>query len=285
MNNNYNDGSSFHSRETQKYNNDKFSDNQTNSYAYNNNDLKTNSSMASNFSNVNDKNFQKYLRYKEKLQIPIVQREDIKKFVNSRIIFTKNELRLLKTKFTQGDRNLHAFFDLLYRASKDGDYEDIVKSMVKKKEKTLTLFYTYEGARFGVYMHGKPSTSFIKGKILKEIPGTSFIVSLNNLKFFDILPNKTCKEGEESYLCFGRTFYLNSNGSNWIINTPRNAFLKKKCIIGNRGSDYINLDTELLVGVREEYHLKDVEIFEVCLERDDVNEEKESKKNEKKKKK
>ena len=135
MNNNYNDGSSFHSRETQKYNNDKFSDNQTNSYAYNNNDLKTNSSMASNFSNVNDKNFQKYLRYKEKLQIPIVQREDIKKFVNSRIIFTKNELRLLKIKFTQGDRNLHAFFDLLYRASKDGDYEDIVKSMVKKKKK------------------------------------------------------------------------------------------------------------------------------------------------------
>jgi hypothetical protein len=65
----------------------------------------------------------------------------------------------------------------------------------------------------------------------------------------------------------------------------KKCIFEKKCIIGNRGSDYINLDTELLVGVREEYHLKDVEIFEVCLERDDVNEEKESKKNEKKKKK
>ena len=275
---NNNDEASLHSRQTEKYN-EKYSDQQTNSYAYNN-DLKTNSSIFSNNSN-RDINFQRYIRYKEKLHIPIVQREDIKKFVNSRIIFTKNELRLLKTKFTQGDRHLHAFFDLLYRASKDGDYEDIVKSMTKNKEKTLTLFYTYEGARFGVYMCGKPGSSFIKGKIIKEIPGTSFMVSLNNLKFFDILPNKTSKEGEENSLCFGRTFYLNSNGSNWIINTPRNAFLKKKCIICNRGTDYIDLDTELLVGVRDEYHLKDVEIFEVCLEKDEDS--KDKKENKKKK--
>ena len=275
---NNNDEISLHSRETQKYN-DKYSDQQTNSNAYNN-DLKTNSSINTNNSNY-DPNFQRYIRYKEKLHIPIVQREDIKKFVNSRIIFTKNELRLLKTKFTQGNRKLHAFFDLLYRASKDGDYEDIVKSAIKKKEKTLTLFYTYEGARFGVYMCGKPGTNFIKGKIIKEIPGTSFMVSLNNLKFFDILPNKTCKEGDESVLCFGRTFYLNSNGSNWIINTPRNKFLKKKCIIGNRGSDYKDLDTELLVGIREEYHLKDVEVFEVSIEKDENNDDK--KENKKKK--
>ena len=284
-NNYYNDDSSFHSKETQQYNNnnyniinnnDKFSDQQTNSYAYNNNfnnnnDLKTNSSINSNISNPLDKNFQKYIRYKEKLGIPIVPREDIKKFVNSRIIFTKNELRLLKTKFTRGKKNLHAFFDLLYRASQDGDYEDIVKASIKHREKTLTLFYTYEGARFGCYLSCVKSTSFIKGKVLKEIPGESFMVSLNNLRFFDIMPNKTSKDGEENTLCFGRTFYLNTNGSNWVINTPRNAFLKKKCIIGDKGGDYIDLDTELLVGVRDDYHLKDVEIFEVCLEKDEDN--------------
>ena len=283
-NNYYNDDSSFHSKETQQYNNnnyniinnnDKFSDQQTNSYAYNNNfnnnDLKTNSSINSNISNPLDKNFQKYIRYKEKLGIPIVPREDIKKFVNSRIIFTKNELRLLKTKFTRGKKNLHAFFDLLYRASQDGDYEDIVKASIKHREKTLTLFYTYEGARFGCYLSCIKSTSFIKGKVLKEIPGESFMVSLNNLRFFDIMPNKTSKDGEENTLCFGRTFYLNTNGSNWVINTPRNAFLKKKCIIGDKGGDYIDLDTELLVGVRDDYHLKDVEIFEVCLEKDEDN--------------
>ena len=91
------------------------------------------------------------------------------------------------------------------------------------------------------------------------------------LRFFDILPNKTSKEGEENTLCFGRTFYLNKNGTNWIINTPRNAFLKKRCIIGDKGGDYIDLDTEFLVGIKDEYHLKDVEVFEVCLEKDEDN--------------
>ena len=288
--NNNNDSASFHSKETQRYNNDynnnnnyndQFSDQQTNPM---NNDLKTNSTL-SNYSNANDRNFQKYIQYKEKLRIPIVPRENLKKFVNSRIIFTKNELRLLKTKFTQGAKNIHAFFDLLYRASTDGDYEEIAKSIVRNKEKTLTLFYTYEGARFGVYTWRKPAASFLKGKIYKEIPGTSFMVSLNNLKFFDIREDKTSKGSEDLYLCFGRTFYLNTNGTNWIINTPRDKFLKKKCIIGDKGGDYINLDTELLVGMREEYHIKEVEIFEVAIEKDDQSsEEYKNKKNKKKKK-
>ena len=289
---NNNDSASFHSKETQKYYNDNnndynnyyndnYSDQQTNKM---NNDLKSNSTL-SNYSNAKDRNFQKYIQYKEKLKIPIVPRENLKKFVNSRIIFTRNELRLLKTKFTQGEKNLHAFFDLLYRASTDGDYEEIVKSIARNKEKILTLFYTYEGARFGVYICRKPSTSFIKGKIYKEIPGTSFMVSLNNLRFFDIRQDKTSKDGEDVYLCFGRTFYLNTNGSNWIINTPRDKFLKKKCIIGDKGGDYINLDTELLVGLREEYHIKDIELFEVAIEKDDESSEEYKNRKQKQKKK
>lgn len=287
---NNNDNATLHSQETEKYNNndynnnynDKYSEQQTNPL---NNDLRTNSTI-SNYSNAKDYNFQKYIQYKEKLRIPMVPRENIKKFVNSRIIFTKNELRLLKTKFTQGNKKIHAFFDLLYRASEDGDYEDVAKSKARHHERTLTLFYTYEGARFGAYVSRKPATSFIKGKIYKEVPGESFMVSLNNLKFFDIMPNKTCKDGEDVYLCFGRTFYLNTNGTNWVINTPREHFLKKKCTIGDKGSDYKNLDTELLVGVREDYHIKDVEIFEVSIEKDDDSIDEEYKKfNNKKKKK
>ena len=280
-----NDNASFHSKETQKYNNDyynnDYSEQQSNPY---NNDLNTNSTF-SNYSEAKDRNFQKYIKYKEKLGIPIVPRENLKKFVNSRIIFTKNELRLLKTRFTQGAKNIHAFFDLLYRASVDGDYEEVAKSLSRNKEKTLTLFYTYEGARFGVYTQRKPSTSFFKGKIYKEIPGTSFMVSLNNLKFFDILPGSTSREGEECYLSFGRTFYLNTNGSNWIINTPFNGFIKKKCIIGDKGGNYVDLDTELLVGLRDDYHIKDVEIFEVSIEKDDDSSNSEEYKERKKKKK
>ena len=238
--------------------------------------LRTNNSnvnsINSKFSNAKDKNFQKYVVYKEKLGIPIVPRDDnLKKYVNSRIIFTINELKLLKLKLLGGDKNMHVFFDLLYRASMDGDYEEIVKDNIVNKEKTLTLFYTYEGSRFGAYINKKKGKSFLKGITYKEVPGSSFIVSLNNLKIFDISPNKTSKEGHEDYLSFGRTYYLNANGSNWLIYTPKSHFLKKRCIIGNQQGEYLDFEPSLLVGKKNEYHLKDVEIFDVVYEKDDKN--------------
>ena len=78
---------------------------------------------------------------------------------------------------------------------------------------------------------------------------------------------------------------MNTNGSNWIINTPFNGFIKKKCIIGYKGGNYVDLDTELLVGLRDDYHIKDVEIFEVSIEKDDDSSNSEEYKERKKKKK
>ena len=255
------------------------SDKINNSYSkdINNGYLRTNNSglnsTMSNFSNFKDKNFKKYIYIKEKYGIPLIQREDLKKYINSRIIFTKTELKLLKTKLSGGEKKLHVFFDLLYRASIDGDYEEIIRENIINKEKILTLFYTYEGSRFGVYIFQKMSASFLKGKKYKEVPGESFIVSLNNLKFFDISPNKTSKEGHDNFLSFGRTFYLNANGTNWLIYTPRSNFLKKRCIIGNQQGEYIDFEKEILIGNNNEYHIKDVEIFEVVFEREKEKEE------------
>ena len=255
------------------------SDKINNSYSkdINNGYLRTNNSglnsTMSNFSNFKDKNFKKYIYIKEKYGIPLIQREDLKKYINSRIIFTKTELKLLKTKLSGGEKKLHVFFDLLYRASIDGDYEEIIRENIINKEKMLTLFYTYEGSRFGVYIFQKMSASFLKGKKYKEVPGESFIVSLNNLKFFDISPNKTSKEGHDNFLSFGRTFYLNANGTNWLIYTPRSNFLKKRCIIGNQQGEYIDFEKEILIGNNNEYHIKDVEIFEVVFEREKEKEE------------
>ena len=154
----------------------------------------------------------------------------------------------------------------------DGDYEEIIKENTYDAEKTLTLFYTYEGSRFGVYVQKRKATTFLKGKTYKEVPGTSFIVSLNNLRFFNISPNQTSKGGHEDDLCFGRTFYLNRNGSNWLIYTPKSNFLKKRCFIGNQKGEYIKFDPEILIGNKNDYHIKDIEIFHVVFEKDENNE-------------
>ena len=199
-------------------------------------------------------------------KISLYPREEIKKYVNSRIIFRKNELRLLKDKISNNDKKLHVFFDLLYRASKDGDKELTIREKIQDYYETLTLFYTKEGARFGVYLKRIEAHSFIKGKNYKEVPGSCFLVGLNNLVIYQIDKNKTSNDNFKDVLCFGRTFYLNKNGTNWMIFTPQNKFLGEKCIIGKGEGLFTNIDIEELVGDYE-YHIKDVEIFNVSIEK------------------
>ena len=200
--------------------------------------------------------------------IPIYQREKIKKYINSKIVYRKDELRLLKDTISNYNRKLHVFFDLLYRASKHGDKEIKIRDSIEDNLHTLTLFHTHEGARFGVYIRREESHVFMKDNLFKEVPGSCFIVGLNNLLIFQIYPNRTSNAYFKDILCFGRTILKNKNGSNWIINTPQNNFLNKKCVMGNGEILFDNFNVEELVG-EEEYHLKEVEIFNVVIESDE----------------
>ena len=231
---------------------------------------KINSSKKINNNEISDSNedINKSFTNNKKLKnkIPIYPKENIRKYVNSKIIFRKDELRLLKDKISNNDRKLHVFFDLLYRASQDGDQEIIIRDSIEGYYETLTLFYTKEGARFGVYLKREEVKSFMRGKYFKEVPGSCFIVGLNNLKIYQIDRNKISNGNFREVLCFGRTYYLNKNGTNWIIYTPQNNFLGKKCRIGNGEGLFRKLNVENLLGEKE-YHIKEVEIFSVAIER------------------
>ena len=204
--------------------------------------------------------------------IPIVHREDLRKFVDSRIFFTKNELKFVEKKLTKGKKNKHAYFYLLYRASIDGDFEDTLISMCEGVYPQLILFYTNGGARFGVYIEKEKVTSFFGDVSFNEIPSTSFLVSLNSLKTYDIIKGKIASDNRPEKLCFGRTYLFNENKSNWFIYTPRNQFLDIQCRIGDQKSTFGEIDTDEIVGTKKDYYLKDVEIFKVTLESGESNE-------------
>ena len=203
-----------------------------------------------------------------KKNLPIYPKEDIRKYINSKILYRKDELRLLKDKISNYDRKLHVFFDLIYRASDNGDQANIIRDLIENEEfyETLTLFHTYEGARFGVYLKKEEVHYFMKGKVCKEVPGSCFIIGLNNMIIYQIFKNQTANNYFRDILCFGRTFLKNKNGSNWVIYTPPNNFLKQKCIMGYGESLFKHFNIEELVG-NEEYHIKEVEIFNVVIEK------------------
>jgi hypothetical protein len=202
--------------------------------------------------------------------LPMPDREDLKNYINSRIFFTTKELQMVKKRIAKGNNKLHVYFDILYRASIDGDFEDGINYCTDGQYPQLILFYTYEGARFGVYIEKKKYTGFFGNIKYKEVPGTSFIVSLNSLKTYNILEGQTATEDREERLSFGRSFYFNDNGSNWFIYTPRNNFLDAKCMIGNKESTFGNINTNEIVGTKKVYKIKEVEIFKVIIDSEDI---------------
>ena len=216
---------------------------------------------------------------------PIVEREDIKDYINSRIFYTINEMQMVKKAIAKiklaeksssnknnSNKNIiiHAYFDLLYRASVDGDYEETINSLCGGSYPQLVLFLTHEGARFGVYIEKEKVTSFFKKEVsYKEIPGKSFLFSLNSLKIYNIQEGETSTDNRTEKLCFGRTYYYNQNESNWLIYIPRNEFLGRDLIFGDKESYYEGVKMNEIIGNSSTYHLKDVEIFKVEIEEEE----------------
>jgi hypothetical protein len=212
-----------------------------------------------------------------KTGLPMVKRENLKQYINSRIFFTKKELKMVKKRILKGNKHLQLYLDLLYRASMDGDFEDSIISFSEGVYPQLVLFYTEDGARFGAYVEKEKYISMF-GKIsYKEVPGTSFILSLNSLKIYDILKGEIATDNREERLCFGRSFLFNENGSNWFLYHPRNQFLDIKCMIGDKKSNFGEINTDEIVGTKKDYYLKDVEIFKVTVEREEHDDKKEVK--------
>ena len=198
--------------------------------------------------------------------LPMVERdEDLEDFVNSRIFFTRNELQLIKKKIVGNNIHKHSYFEILYRASVDDDFEANIISCCEGKYPQLILFYTEEGARFGVYIDKQKSTNFFGSVSYKEVPGTAFLISLNNLKIYDIMEGKKATDDRIEKLCFGRSFYFNNNESNWFIYTPRNYFLGTKCMLGDKESSFGNINANDIAGYKKDYILKEVEIFKVVV--------------------
>ena len=205
------------------------------------------------------------IKYVEYNNIHIVKRENILN-LNSRIIFTNKEVQLLIKRISQGEARNKVKLKLIYRASKDGDCEEILKYKCENVFKKLTLFYSVEGSRFGVYTEHYIEKHFSNRYKICEVPGSSFIISLNNLVYYNVMAKKcSLYEKNSNNLCFGFCSRTNNNQTNWLIYTSRNNFLGKKYLFGNKNDVYLNMDYKKIVGNIPYYHIKDVEIFEVIM--------------------
>jgi len=207
-----------------------------------------NRSISSSSSNI-------YIKTPKKL--PIYPPEQISNYINSNIILRKVELNFIKNKISNNNKKHLINFNLLYRATRDGDNDGVIKKLTLGYEKVMTLFYTNEGARFGIFIKRKKN-HYIRAKDRGEKTGTCFIFGLNNLVAYDIFKNKNGKGDYNKVLCFGCLDDIGSNGTKWMIYTPQNNFLNKKCVMGSGIGLFYDIDIEQIVGPCE-YTIKEVE--------------------------
>ena len=247
--------------------------NQVKTYAYRNinnkNKLKSTFSvdqLGNNYGKVktfmpsSNSKFDKYLN-----TLPTIEKETINN-LNSKIIYTNKEYKLITNRISQHDINTVVKLKLLYRASVDGDFETAVNFKCQKKLITLTLFHTTEGARFGFYIEKRKKTSIKSGEQFLEIPGTSFLVGLNNLVYYNVhMKKNSLYYKNDNLLCFGFCSFVNNNKTRWLVHTSRNNFIGKKYLFGDKNDVYLNLNTKKIIGNNLSYHIKDVEVFEVII--------------------
>lgn len=234
-----------------------------------NNNINPNLTMEDQFENDYEK-MKTYIpnskAYKYLNSLPSTKRENIPN-INSKIIFNNNELKFINKKLSHGYKDIQVKLKLLYRASSDGDFETALKFKCQNKLKTLTLFHTMEGARFGFYIEKRIKTTLKSGSKILEVPGSSFIIGLNNLVYYNVYMKKdSLFYKNDNLLCFGYCSSVNNNKTRWLVYTSRNNFRYKKFLFGDQNDVYLNLDTSKIIGNNLYYHIKDVEVFEVNLE-------------------
>ena len=121
----------------------------------------------------------------EKLLKDKVKEKEIAQKIGIKSIIIENieDLKLLKDRLINIDPNLkqkNINFNLLYRATRDGDNSNNFHSRVDNKNSTLTIIKTTSGSKFGVFLEvpfKQTGNSIVDDK--------SFIFSLNLKKIYN----------------------------------------------------------------------------------------------------
>ena len=171
----------------------------------------------------------------------------IKNLNNSLIINNNNDYNKLIKEWINPNKKIEA--ELLYRLSRDGDQISTFHQLCDNKGPTLTLFYTQDGNKGGIYT---PLSWDTKSNWKKDMETFSF--SLNKTQKY-----KKIKEDNSIYCgknfgpwiyCFG--FYENQM-KKIKLNSSNNYFEKGSEILSNNSLKY------------KYYDIKEVEVYKIII--------------------
>mgnify|MGYP002624472679 CR=1 FL=1 len=183
---------------------------------------------------------------------------DIKQRIDSKIIKTKEEIKLLSNRLTSKGfiKNCKVSFNLLYRASRDGDSPKDYHNKCDGKTNTLCVIQTRKGCQFGGYTEVTIDSS---GSDYKD--PNAFVFSLNKNKIYENLRK------EDSAVCHNKNWgpiFRNDAFAVW----DKNFFSYSKHRLGRKSQllfGVMNEDYEINNG-EEYFGIRELEVFQIIIE-------------------
>ena len=165
------------------------------------------------------------------------------------ITIEQNNFLINRLKFVEQFRNKKYFeFNLLYRGTRDGDDSIIFHELCDNKNNILVLIETTKKRKFG----GFCSIGY-KSFGDSQIDNSAFIFSLDKLKVYNVIKNKTAVFWNSNY---GAMFA----GS---ISSVSNKFFNKDCF-ANRKNIYYQMSEDFEYnGGEQAYRIKEIEVYQI----------------------
>ena len=188
-----------------------------------------------------------------------IDNNNIKERIDSKIIKTKEEIELLSKRLTSKGflKNSKVIFNLLYRASRDGDSPYDYHNKCDGKAYTLCVIQTIKGCKFGGYTE----TKIKSGDGVDDKDPNAFVFSLNKNKIYENLKKENCAVNHSKN--WGPIF----RGDAFAV-WNKNFFSYNEHTIGTRTqSNYGVMNEDYEINNGEEYFgIKELEVFQIIIE-------------------
>ena len=168
--------------------------------------------------------------------------------IDSKIITKKKEIKFLSKRLRKDNNNKKVKFNLIYRATKDG--EKNYHNKCDGKINTLIVIHTIKGIKFGGY-----TETMINSNNKDYIDKNSFIFSLDKMKIYENKDYDIISHYEKFGPIFKGAFFIGEyflNVSNKIINKLSSKYIMDNNYEINNGEDNFNI--------------KELEVFQIFLE-------------------
>ena len=176
--------------------------------------------------------------------------------IDSNIIKTKSEYNLIYNRLISHGifKNKNPKFNLIYRASRDGDDPKDYNNKCQGKKNTICIIQTKKGCIFGGFT--KTIMDFSAGQDLKD--STAFVFSIDKMKIYEN------KKKEYSAVCHSKNWgpiFRNEAFAVW----DKKFFSYNKHKVGTiSSSNFGKMDSDYELNNGEEFFsIKELEVFEI----------------------